>query len=70
MTNKKVISTKRNSKAETTHVELQTLIVAQKIARDKKTSRLRDLRLSRDAEIAANRPVLAVKAKKKTKKAA
>lgn len=45
----------RENKAETTHREFHALISAQDVARDAKTARLRELRLSRDAELAASK---------------
>jgi hypothetical protein len=45
----------RENKAETTHRESQALTSAQDVARDAKTARLRELRLSRDAEMAASK---------------
>ena len=47
---------KTDSKAQITNIEAYALIMEQKVARDKKTTRLRDLRLSRDAEIEAAQP--------------
>ncbi|NEI71809.1 hypothetical protein GR212_19670 [Rhizobium lusitanum] len=44
---------KTDTKAEITNIEAYALIMEQKVARDKKTTRLRDLRLSRDAQTAA-----------------
>jgi len=60
----------REDKAAITTQESQALTSARNAARDGKTARLRELRLARDAELAASKTALKAMAPRKRKKSA